>query len=108
MLKLPGEWRRIIPSSTRRTFKSCTAFTTAETAVNNSTMVVRHSLARPLRAVARPASRPSSCWTPRTFATSSVLSKNVAAGPSEFQNMRYAPRGQTGKLQAPIVNPAGA
>jgi len=42
----------------------------------------------------------------RTFASTALRAKEVAGPGPETPNMRFAPRDATGKLKAPIVNPA--
>lgn len=43
----------------------------------------------------------------RAFATSSCCRKELAVDTSTIPNMRHAQRDTIGKLEAPIVNPAG-
>lgn len=71
-------------------------------------MASKHAIARPLGAALRTAKASN---TPRcalrTFATSSVRAKELAADVSDLPNLRHAQRGPQGKLEhAPVINHA--
>lgn len=72
-------------------------------------MASKHAIARPLSAIMRSA-RPTSTTARsafRTFATTSVRPKELAADVSDLPNLRHAQRGPQGKLEhAPVVNNA--
>lgn len=71
-------------------------------------MAAKHAIARPLGSVLRAANTTNvSRSALRTFATTTVRSKELAADVSELPNLRHAQRGPQGKLNhAPIVNHA--
>lgn len=71
-------------------------------------MASRSSLARPMRAAvaaAKSSAQPSNAV--RAFATTAGRAKELAGDAKDLPNMRHAQRGPMGKLNAPIVNPAG-
>lgn len=67
-------------------------------------MALRLAVGRPLGAAALSTSCSRAAM--RTFASTALRAKEVAAGDPNTPNMRYAPRDAMGKLKAAIVNPA--
>ena len=71
-------------------------------------MVSQRLLSRPIRLATKAVRNgQSSAQASRAFATSTCRRKELAVDTSGMPDMRHAPRGTIGKLEAPIVNPAG-
>ncbi|KAF2261941.1 hypothetical protein CC78DRAFT_561494 [Lojkania enalia] len=69
-------------------------------------MAMRLAVGRPLGAAVRSTSCSRAITAVRTFSTATLRAKEIAGEDSEMPNMRFAPRGPSGKLKAPIINPA--